>query len=146
MEWIASLVLLAGLAAIAVADLREMRVPDVLSLPLIAAGLLVSAFGGRLPEAALGAVLGYGVFVAIETGYRRLRGRDGLGRGDAKLLAAGGAWCGVLALPAIVLVAAASGLAAAVAVPGFRRGAAIPFAPFLCIAIAVCHLGPASGG
>jgi len=57
------------------------------------------------------------LFVLIELTYRRLRGQDGLGRGDAKLLAAGGAWCGWSGLPLIVLISSALALIAAVAYP-----------------------------
>ena len=84
------------LLALAWIDWKHMVLPDVLTLPLILAG-----FGATLldaPEAisehAAAAVAGYGAFRAIEIGYRRLRGREGLGQGDAKLLAAAGAWLG----------------------------------------------------
>ena len=52
----------------------------------------------------IGAVIGYLVFFAIEIAYKKFRKIDGLGRGDAKLLAAGGAWCGWMGLPYIVLL------------------------------------------
>jgi leader peptidase (prepilin peptidase)/N-methyltransferase len=71
--------------------------------------------------------------------YRRLRGRDGLGRGDAKLLAAGGAWLGWSALPWVVLLAALLGLLLALLqrLRGERLTAetAVPFGPALALAI-----------
>ena len=60
---------------------------------------------------------GFAAFAAIAGIYRRARGREGLGLGDAKLLAAAGAWLGWQALPGVVLIAAASGLAFALATP-----------------------------
>ena len=81
--------------------------------------------------------LGYLVFVAIEYGFRALRGKDGLGRGDAKLLAAGGAWCGWMGLPFIILIASGFGLLAAL-IPSVRQSAEngrIPFGPFLAFGI-----------
>jgi len=100
------------LAALAVADLVAYRLPDVLTLPLIAAGLVVSRL---LPDPdlaghAIGAVLGFGIFAAVAVAYRNLRGREGLGLGDAKLAAAAGAWLGWQALPSVVLVAALGGI------------------------------------
>jgi leader peptidase (prepilin peptidase)/N-methyltransferase len=105
------------LLALATIDLRHYVLPDLLTLPLIPAGLAV-AFAldpAMLPGHALGALLGFGAFVAIGELYRRLRGRDGLGLGDAKLLAAAGAWLGWAALPSVVLIGAALALALALA-------------------------------
>jgi len=90
-------------------------------------------------NAVIGAIAGYGAFVIIELSYKRLRGRDGLGRGDAKLLAAGGAWCGWAGLPLIVLISSALALIALL-FPSFKkmaRSGEIPFGPFLALAIAV---------
>jgi leader peptidase (prepilin peptidase)/N-methyltransferase len=60
----------------------------------------------------IGAAAGFVAFAAVAEIYRRLRGRDGLGLGDAKLLAAAGAWLGWQALAGLVLIAAVIGLAA----------------------------------
>lgn len=128
------------LIALAVFDLRELRLPDVLTLPLILAGLGQAALLGLgVTNALIGAAAGYAAFVLIELTYRRLRGQDGLGRGDAKLLAAGGAWCGWSGLPLIVLISSALALIALL-FPSFKtiadRGE-IPFGPFLALAIAI---------
>lgn len=142
MIWSAAL-LFPALLAIAISDLRGFRIPDRWSLPLLAAGLALSPVSPVGPLAALsGATLGYALFVAVEHGFRALRGVEALGRGDAKLMAVGGAWCGIAALPAILLVASLSGLLFA----GWfrwRRGRAlreIPFAPFLAGGIATTFL------
>jgi leader peptidase (prepilin peptidase)/N-methyltransferase len=103
--------LISALTALTVIDLRTYRLPDIITLPLIAAGVLAAwLIGSPVWLSALGAALGYGVLVAVEKAYERTRGRQGLGRGDAKLFAAGGAWCGALALPFILLAASVSAL------------------------------------
>jgi leader peptidase (prepilin peptidase) / N-methyltransferase len=128
-------------------DWEHMVLPDALTLPLILAGLGATwlldpvALAGH----ALAAAAGYLSFRAIELAYRRLRGRDGLGEGDAKLLAAAGAWVGLAPLPTVVLTAALAGLAIAAALQlGGRRpdgGSALPFGPALCVALWAVWLG-----
>ncbi|MGC1886837.1 MAG: prepilin peptidase, partial [Stellaceae bacterium] len=91
--------------------------------------------------------LGYLSLVAIAALYRALRSREGLGGGDAKLLAASGAWLGAAALPQVILLAALSALAAAgfLRLAGIRLGihSALPFGPFLALATWVLWLfGP----
>lgn len=140
------LVLMPALAALAWIDMRSMRLPDVITLPLIAAGLVQSwYFTGNVYDAAIGAAVGYLVFVLVEVSYRRLRGRDGLGRGDAKLLAAGGAWCGWMGIPWIVLIASGTGLAFAglMLLAGRRVTGMMPFGPFLALGIAAVWIGVA---
>jgi leader peptidase (prepilin peptidase)/N-methyltransferase len=63
----------------------------------------------------LGAFAGFAALALIASVYRRVRGREGLGLGDAKLLAAAGAWLGWHGLPSVVLIAAVSALAVALA-------------------------------
>ena len=100
------------LLALALIDRRAFLLPDVLTLPLLGFGLAATTAlaPDDLPDHVIGAALGWGGFALIAAAYRALRGRDGLGGGDAKLLAAGGAWLGWAALPAIVLAAAVLGL------------------------------------
>lgn len=102
------------LLLIAALDARHHWLPDLLTLPLAAAGLAVgfAAVGPDWPDRALGAALGYLVLAAIAIGYRRLRGRDGLGGGDPKLLAGLGAWLGWQQLPFVLLGAGLLGLGA----------------------------------
>jgi len=138
-----TLILFSALAVLAVIDARTMRLPDWLTVPLIAAGLVMAWLTqASLISHASGALIGYGGLVTLEIAYRRLRGRDGIGRGDAKLLAAGGAWCGVWALPLILLAASLSALCAIVLVAlvtGRRveASARIAFGPYLALAIAL---------
>ncbi|HXC56396.1 MAG TPA: A24 family peptidase [Rhizomicrobium sp.] len=100
------------LLTLAAIDGRTGLLPDVLTLPLLAAGLLVAWLidPAALAAHAIGAAAGFAGFAALAEIYRRLRGRDGLGLGDAKLLAAAGAWLAWPALPSVVLFAAIVGL------------------------------------
>jgi leader peptidase (prepilin peptidase)/N-methyltransferase len=130
-------------------DLRSWLLPDALTLPLIIAGLAAAFLFSpdQLTDRALGAALGYLSLIAIAALYRALRGREGLGGGDAKLLAASGAWLGAAALPQVVLFAALSALATAACLrlAGIRLGihSALPFGPFLALATWVLWLlGP----
>lgn len=136
--WISSLFgwTLLTLAAI---DQRWLWLPHGLTWPLAVAGLLVSGLWNRgIPyEQLIGAALGYSVMAAVAYVYRRYRGREGLGGGDAFLLAALGAWVGWQGLPTILLYAGISGLLL-LAVQG-RTGRTIklttrlPFGPHLCL-------------
>jgi leader peptidase (prepilin peptidase)/N-methyltransferase len=120
-----------SLLAMAVIDQRHEILPDVLTLPLIPAGLLV-AFAidpGKLADHAIGAAAGFVAFVVIAWTYQRLRGREGLGMGDAKLLAAAGAWLGWQGLPSVVVIGAVSALALALA----RAAAGVKLSPVMRI-------------
>ena len=127
-------------------DLRTWLLPDALTLPLIIAGLAASFMfdPDQLVNRALGAALGYASLMTIAALYRALRGREGLGGGDAKLLAASGAWLGAAGLPEVILLAALSALAAAACLrlAGVRLGvlSALPFGPFLAVATWVLWL------
>jgi leader peptidase (prepilin peptidase) / N-methyltransferase len=129
------------LLALAAIDLGHYWLPDRLTLPLIPAGLLVAWLidPARLPEHLIGAAAGFFAFAGIAWAYQRLRRRAGLGLGDAKLLAAAGAWLGWPALPGLVVVAAGLALAVALvrAAFGERLGAAtrIAFGPYLAAAL-----------
>ena len=131
------------LAALALFDLRQGRLPDWLTLPLAAAGLLLAWRGGALADSLLGAALGYAVFEGLALAYRRLRGREGLGGGDAKLAAAAGAWVGWQGLPSVVLVAAAGALAVALVRRRLDGSESVRFGAYLAPAILlVWLLGP----
>lgn len=125
------------LLAAALVDRRTLLLPDLLTLPLLAAGLL-GAWAGLAPASPLGglagALLGFAGTALIGELYHRLRGREGLGLGDAKLLAAAGAWLGPAPLPLVLLVGAASALLAALATGAHRRpDEPIPFGPWLAL-------------
>lgn len=130
-------------------DARSWLLPDALTLPLVVAGLVEALVLDRdqLTGRALGAAFGYLALRALAYLYRRLRGRDGLGQGDAKLLAAAGAWVGAAALPQVILLAALAALGAALCarLAGVRLAAfsALPFGPFLALATWVVWLLPA---
>lgn len=139
----------------ALVDIRCRLLPDIVVLPLIPLGLVVAAWeaptgslAAVLGAHALAALAGYALFAGLAAGYRRLRGRDGLGLGDAKLLAAAGAWVGPDGMSTVVLLAALGGLAVAAALALVRRralsgGAAVAFGPYLAGAFWVVWLhGP----
>jgi leader peptidase (prepilin peptidase)/N-methyltransferase len=125
------------LIALAVTDLKYFLLPDFLTLPLAAAGLLASAGLDRdsFFDHALGAVLGYAFVRLLRFSYRSIRGREGMGLGDAKLLAAAGAWVSWQGLPSVVALASLLALAG-VLVQRWRGRAIdpaqhVPFGAFL---------------
>lgn len=117
------------LLTLAALDARHFWLPDRLTLTLGAAGLLVGglATGVALVDRVIGAAAGFASLWAIGAGYRRLRGREGLGGGDPKLLAAIGAWLGWLALPFVLLAASLLGLGAALLGGDLRRDRPLAF-------------------
>jgi leader peptidase (prepilin peptidase)/N-methyltransferase len=126
-------VLAGALAALAAADLRAMILPDALTLPLLVAGLAAGAAGlsaGWEPRAA-GAAAGWGALAGLAALWRRRRGVEGLGLGDAKLAGAAGAWVGAWELATVALVAAPAAIAAALLRGEPARP--IPFGPFLAL-------------
>lgn len=140
MVYVFLIILIGSLLYLSVQDWLHFRLPDAVTLPLIGAGVLQAwLLNLSITESLIGALTGYAIFVAIELGFKHIRGKDGLGRGDAKLLAAGGAWCGWLALPYIVLIGSGLGLIAMLW-PSLRKsseGGIIPFGPFLALAILI---------
>lgn len=132
-----------ALLALAWIDWDHMRLPDALTLPLIPLGLAAAWWedADLAADHAIAAVAGYALFRGVAWGYRRLRGRDGLGQGDAKLLAVAGAWVGLAALPNVLLIGALTGLLLA-ALQGRRAlaGAPVPFGPALALALWVVRL------
>jgi leader peptidase (prepilin peptidase)/N-methyltransferase len=138
---LATLLLFALLIAVAWIDIKTHRIPDPLNLAIGVAGLAIAALNGApLLDQLLGAVAGFGLIWAANAYYRARRGRDGIGMGDAKLLAAGGAWLGWAALPFVALIGASLGLAAVAALRLAGRpitaDSRIAFGPFLAIGIA----------
>lgn len=110
---ISTVVLAAVLARLAWVDLRTFRLPDIYTLPLIGAGLVLALVTDRISVGAsvAGALTGFGLFWAIGHFYFSRHGQEGLGLGDAKLFAASGSWLGVWLLPYVLLVASLGGLA-----------------------------------
>ena len=131
------------LISMAFIDFDTMLLPDQLTLPLLWLGLIVNSFGAITPlvSAVWGAVIGYLLLWSLYWLFKLLTGREGMGYGDFKLLAALGAWMGWQALPAIVLISSVAGVLYALASGLFARGARdkpMPFGPFLAIAGWVC--------
>lgn len=128
------------LLLLAVLDVEHLWLPDRLTRLLALTGLAGGLLGMAPPLAdrLIGGIAGFGVLAAIRWAYRRLRGREGLGGGDAKLLGAIGLWTGWQALPLILLGASGAGLlgAAALALAGRRIGARtrVPLGALLALA------------
>lgn len=140
-----SLLLGWALLTLGLIDSRIYRLPDPLTLPLVAAGLAGAAFfqPDQLTARLIGSVGGYAALAAAALIFRWLRGRDGLGLGDAKLLAASGAWLGWRMLPNVLLLASLGGLAwvfVSHRINGHDRNTPLPFGPFLALASWICWL------
>lgn len=143
----ASLVLGGLMLAVAHIDARQLRIPDILSLPAIPLGLLASGHLVRPAKAQLvdgthviGMLAGCLTLWAIRFAYKAIRKRQGLGLGDVKLAAVAGAWVGVEALADVLLVAcglAIAGVVLAQIISGrrFTSTSAIPFGSALAPAI-----------
>ena len=147
-----SVVLAAILAMLSAFDTRFYCLPDAMTLPLGALGLLFCHYfrwdvvGYRI--AAM--VVGFMALYLIGAGYQHLRGRAGIGLGDAKLLASGGAWLGFEGLPAALLIACLAALmsVAVMAARGHMISATtrLPFGPFIAVGIWVVWVyGPILG-
>ncbi len=147
----ASLLLAWVLLVLAVIDQIALRLPDGLTLPLMGAGLLVAAETADPLAHGVGLLAGYGAFSAMAAAYRAWRGHDGIGQGDAKLMAAAGAWLGWQALPSVVMLGSSLALSV-IAMRWLRRvhpsaDGRVPFGPSLCLAIWMVWLyGPLTMG
>ena len=140
---------LATLTCLAVTDLEHGLLPDELTSALLWCGLLfiavmpVSEFFPSLPSAVIGAIAGYGSLALINRLYRIVRGRDGMGSGDFKLLAAIGVWVGWELLPALVLLAIVLALIYGLVLviqKQYSNTTGLPFGPFLALACATTIL------
>jgi leader peptidase (prepilin peptidase)/N-methyltransferase len=136
------------LAWAVVVDIDRYILPDFITLGLIVGGLIVAWTTGPqvFIDSVIGAAAGYAVLVAVELWYRHVLKRDGLGRGDAKLLAAAGAWLGWAPLALVMLFASLAGLAFAL-VQGLRAGkldgkAMIAFGPFIALGFWAAYVFP----
>ncbi len=129
--------LCATLVALAFIDLDTQFLPDDLTLPLMWAGIVSSALGWTpVPLAASvgGAVAGYLSLWFVFHAYRLIRGKEGMGAGDFKLLAALGAWMGWQLIPSIILLSSAVGALVGIGLIVLRshdKNVPIPFGPYL---------------
>jgi leader peptidase (prepilin peptidase)/N-methyltransferase len=145
----AALVFTWALIAASAIDLDTQILPDRITLPLLWLGLLLNVSGlfVDLRSAVLGAAAGYLLLWSVYWGFRLLAGKEGMGFGDFKLLAALGAWLGWQMLPVIVLLSSVVGAALGISLVAFKgRDHNIPmaFGPFLAIAGAIALFwGPA---
>ena len=130
--------LIAGLVALTVIDWDTTVLPDALTLPLAWAGLVAAALGWQpgltLEQALWGAVVGYLSLWSIYWLFKLTTGKEGMGFGDFKLLAALGAWLGWKAILPIVLMASIIGALVGLGMKfsgSLREGRFVPFGPFL---------------
>lgn len=131
-----------NLVALALYDLRYFRLPNLLTLTLFVGGAVSVWLHPRFGQThhIIGAVVGLLLFPTLNYFYRRLRGRDGIGLGDAKLLAGLGLWLGWQSLPPLLLIASVSGLVFALIVGLTAKEQStvslnqpLPFGLFLCL-------------
>lgn len=136
-----------AMIALAFIDLDTFFLPDGITLPLLWAGLLLNLATGAFADigsAVAGAAAGYLVLWLVFWAYKLASGKEGMGYGDFKLLAAIGAWLGWKILPLVILLSSLVGAAVGVALIVFarrERTAPIPFGPYLAMAglIALYH-------
>lgn len=134
-----ALLLTWALIALAFIDLDTQLLPDDITMLLLWLGLLFTLLGGfvDLQTAVIGAMAGYLTLWLVFWGFKLITGKEGMGYGDFKLLAALGAWLGWQALPQIVLLSSLVGAGCGIALiitKRQQRGAAMPFGPFLAAA------------
>jgi leader peptidase (prepilin peptidase)/N-methyltransferase len=125
------------LLLIAVVDGEHQILPDALTWPLIATGLIGGLVEGEPLARLVGALAGFGVLWLIGWAYERFRGRRGLGDGDPFLLAGAGAWVGWMGVPSVLVWACAVGLSLVLARLLARRPVAMtdrtPFGLYLAV-------------
>lgn len=136
---LALLVLTWGLITLTMIDVDHQLLPDEITLPLLWLGLLVNSFGllASLEDAVWGAMAGYGILWGIYWLFKLLTGKEGMGYGDFKLLAALGAWLGWQSLPMIILLSSFVGAVVGIGlivIRGKDRNIPIPFGPYLASA------------
>lgn len=127
------------LVALFMIDAKTMLLPDILTYPLLWAGLLLNLNGmfTTLPDAVLGAVLGYLALWSVFHLFRLLTGKEGMGHGDFKLLAALGAWGGWQILPFVIFGSALFGSIFGIlwmVIKRERESLPMPFGPWLTMA------------
>lgn len=135
----AALLLTWALVTLTVIDLRTMLLPDSITLPLLWLGLLLSLAPvfTDMRSALIGAMAGYLSLWLVFHLFKLVTGKEGMGYGDFKLLAALGAWLGWQSLPMIVLLSSVVGAVVGIGLIAFRRlgrEMPIPFGPYLAAA------------
>jgi leader peptidase (prepilin peptidase)/N-methyltransferase len=138
-QLIGALLLAWALIALIMIDADTYLLPDAITLPLVWLGILVNTQGmfTSLPSAVYGAMAGYLSLWSIYWLFKLVTGKEGMGYGDFKLLAALGAWLGAAMLPAIILLSSLAGaIIGCIMILGQKRGwnKPMPFGPYLGIA------------
>ncbi|WP_150124216.1 prepilin peptidase [Cupriavidus nantongensis] len=142
----AGMVLGWSLLALALIDAESLLLPDQITQPLLWLGLLVNVWGLFVPatDAIVGAAGGYLMLWGVYWLFKLLRGKEGMGYGDFKLMAALGGWFGWQALPALLLLSSLAGLVCALGtglVRSLDRDRPLPFGPCLAVAGILVLLG-----
>lgn len=138
----------AALVVITFIDFDHQIIPDEISLPGIILGFISSFFlpGPGWLSSLLGVVVGWGSLALVFYGYLWLTGREGMGGGDAKLLAMMGAFLGLPAIPFIIFASSLLGTVAGLSIMAVQRKdryLAIPFGPYLALAaVLYIFIGP----
>lgn len=128
-----------ALVALTMIDVDHQLLPDDITLPLLWLGLLFNLTGtyAGLGDAVIGAMAGYLILWTVYQVFKLLTGKEGMGYGDFKLLAALGAWMGWQMLPVIILLSSAVGAIVGIAMMIIKRRGKdipIPFGPYLAAA------------
>ncbi|QKM63919.1 prepilin peptidase [Polynucleobacter tropicus] len=140
---IVKVALIIALVYLAYIDFRSFQLPNAITLPMIAIGILLNIVDTPYPGLAsptsslLGAIAGFALLWALDKMYYWAKKQHGIGLGDAKLLSALGAWLGLDAIPNILLIASITGVIGGVLWIRFQKQtirSAFPFGPFLAFA------------
>lgn len=128
-----------SLIALTMIDIDTYLLPDDITLPLLWLGLIINSFGmfTDLPNALWGAIAGYLSLWSVYKVFKMFTGKEGMGYGDFKLLAALGAWMGWQMLPQIILLSSLVGAVIGISmilIRGRDKNIPIPFGPYLAIA------------
>lgn len=139
LEGAGMLLLTWSLVALTFIDIDHQLLPDRITLPLVWLGLLLNTQGAftTLPDAVWGAAIGYLSLWAVYWGFKLLTGKEGMGYGDFKLLAAIGAFGGVSVLPLTILLSSVVGVVLTLLIAAVGKRSAsepLPFGPYLAIA------------
>ncbi|MBV8271624.1 MAG: prepilin peptidase [Cupriavidus sp.] len=133
---LAAIVMIWALVALFMIDADTQLLPDQITLPLLWLGLLLNLQGLFVPltDAVIGAAAGYLLLWSVYWLYKLVRGREGMGHGDFKLMGALGAWFGWQALPALILMSSVVGAVLGGAMLVLRRKSTdttFPFGPYI---------------
>ncbi|WP_166264386.1 prepilin peptidase [Marinobacter caseinilyticus] len=134
-----SLLLVWALITLTVIDFDTQLLPDSITLPLLWLGLILNSFGvlTDFNSAFWGAIAGYLSLWSVYLLFKLVTGKEGMGHGDFKLLAALGAWLGWQLLPAVILLSSVVGAVVGISLIVFKRQGRevpIPFGPYLAAA------------